>query len=507
MTKRIFCLLLAALMILPMAACNESTPAETTGTAVTTAPTSGDSEPVAETTADPDADSLPETMDFDNAEVNILTRTGSKAVAREFAIEEITADRVEDAVYLRNEAVMDRLNIKLGFVKTDDTEHLPTQTQARIRQMNQAGTNEFNIVTNHMGQNSTCILEGCYQDITPLEYLDLGAKWWNQDFNDIGNVDGAMYQVTGEIALTMISGMYVMFFNKELWEDHNPDGASMYDIVRNKEWTMDKMIEICEGVYVDENGDGNRDDGDTYGFVQLAGMSLIHDAFSGAANLTFCELGEDGYWHMALHKDERTFLFMEKMNQLLFDSGATRLWKSESGGEMTKFAEGTTLFECWMLGEGVQKLADSDVEYGVIPLPMLDDAQGKYTSFVHNGSSVISIPRTIGEEELPLLGATLEALAAENYRAVVPEYFDVALKGRYANAPEDAEMMDLVRSTVTTNFFNLYNTQLNSISAQFRNFFGGDTARTDAASFFAAWANSVDIRVQILMDKMVDLTE
>ena len=50
--------------------------------------------------------------------------------------------------------------------------------------------------------------------------------------------------------------------------------------------------------------------------------------------------------------------------------------------------------------------------------------------------------KTIAEPEPEFIGIMCEALCAESYRQVMPACFDVCLKQRCAQSPEDAEMTD-----------------------------------------------------------------
>ena len=56
----------------------------------------------------------------------------------------------------------------------------------------------------------------------------------------------------------------------------------------------------------------------------------------------------------------------------------------------------------------------------------------------HEAMSVL-----VTEPDLEFIGTMCEVLCAESYKQVMPAYFDVCLKQRYASSPEDAEMMDL----------------------------------------------------------------
>jgi hypothetical protein len=45
--------------------------------------------------------------------------------------------------------------------------------------------------------------------------------------------------------------------------------------------------------------------------------------------------------------------------------------------------------------------------------------------------------------DLDFIGVLTEAMCAGAYKEIVPAYYDVALKQRYASSPDDAEMIEL----------------------------------------------------------------
>ena len=124
--SRLVCLLLVALMLLPIAACgnpqdddtskpDETTPAVDVGATTTPA----DSEVVTEAPSNTDAngylkDDLDPTLNFNDKQFTLLY--WSDREHEEFYVETQTGDLVDDAIYDRNIAVEERLGIKFNYV-------------------------------------------------------------------------------------------------------------------------------------------------------------------------------------------------------------------------------------------------------------------------------------------------------------------------------------------------------------------------------------------------------
>ena len=92
--------------------------------------------------------------------------------------------------------------------------------------------------------------------------------------------------------------------------------------------------------------------------------------------------------------------------------------------------------------------------YGILPTPKYDEHQQDYYSYVHDQYSIFMIPITVRSPEMS--GAVLEAMAYESYKTLTPAYFEVALKGRYANDPESRKMLDMISNNVLVDTAIIY---------------------------------------------------
>ena len=125
MTKKVLSLILAVLMILPMAVACAETPTEgettTAGpTAITTAPAA--SEEIPEET-EFTSKTLPADLKFNGETVTILSRDAS-FVSDELWVDDQNGSMVNDAIYKRNEKVMEQLNVKFESIKLSGDAYL-----------------------------------------------------------------------------------------------------------------------------------------------------------------------------------------------------------------------------------------------------------------------------------------------------------------------------------------------------------------------------------------------
>lgn len=108
-------------------------------------------------------------------------------------------------------------------------------------------------------------------------------------------------------------------------------------------------------------------------------------------------------------------------------------------------------------------------DFAIIPPPKLDEAQETYLTTLHDGTTILGIPMTATAGTIEAVCATLEALAAESYKSLTPVYLDVALKNKYTRDEQSAEMIDLIRQNIVSDFGFQYT------ETGFNNFFRNQT--------------------------------
>lgn len=100
-------------------------------------------------------------------------------------------------------------------------------------------------------------------------------------------------------------------------------------------------------------------------------------------------------------------------------------------------------------------------------------------------------------KDLEMSGIITEALCAESYRTVIPVYYDVVLKTKNSRDEESAEMIDIIRDTLTFDLGYLCSTSLSEIGHIFVNLIRENA--TDLASRYATRESAA----QTALDEML----
>ena len=97
---------------------------------------------------------------------------------------------------------------------------------------------------------------------------------------------------------------------------------------------------------------------------------------------------------------------------------------------------------------GTRSMQETDVDYGVIPMPKYNTDQKEYRTTITNLYSLYTVFAGSTKEQANRAGAVLECLASEGYRTVSPMVFEVCLKVRYANDSDSGKMYDIIHDGV-----------------------------------------------------------
>jgi hypothetical protein len=445
MSKRILAAIIAAALLIPSAACSQSgDPSDTiaAGTSETSSSTTSEPAEQTETGRADIKDSLPD-YNWEGREYRVAQNTN---VGYEFFVEDMTGEATNDAVYNRNIAIEERFNVKIVPTNFSSGSETINQTSTAIL----AGENAWDIVSHLAYMSYSPISKGVYQNWLDVNYVDFTAPWWNKLANDTCTFNGIAYTATGDINVTALLFTYGMFFNMRLTEENGMTASSLYNAVYDGKWTIDYFISLCSDIYTDVNGDGEKDKGDIFGYVAHPGISS--DAWLAAFDQPISGKDENGLPTPKFMTD-KTVSALEKISDFYYNKTGT-LAPAEAEGEVPMFADGKVVFVPSIFNDAFNTYRYMDDAYGILPYPKWDEAQKNYLTNARDQYTVLCVPKTV--EDTDFVGMITEALAAESYRYVYPAYYDIALKGKYSEDADTANMIDIIMKGRSFDFSYLF---------------------------------------------------
>ena len=451
MKQRLISLLLVLAMMASSAAllsCSSGTENADGAAANTETPSASEEEVAVETEEQKDSlearmdvsDELPEKK-FDGRTFAII---GDDACTDHYLSEELSGEPVNDAVFERNTELSERFDITLDAVVYPES-NIAGQAQNSVV----AGDDAFQMMACHiiyLGMSATNDYMYNWYD---LPYVNFDQPWWSDStVSDLKYKDKAFIAI-GDFALSALGSTYCMFYNKEMATNYGlPD---MYELVAEGGWTIDKQYEFSEGVYTDANGDGQRDQNDTYALTTDCKSNA--NAYLWAFGKKIATQQED-FTYVLDYYDEKLVALVEKLYNLYYETDYVYFDTTSHGIGQVVFPLGNNLFTNGNIGWMNGVLRDVEFDYGTIPYPKWDELQPDYYTSVDGGHEGLAILKSIQDPEF--VGIISEALNAESWKRVVPAYYDVSLKFKGARDEQSIEMLDRIVNSRIFDFGYVY---------------------------------------------------
>ena len=417
--KRYVCLALALLMIFVLASCGEK----------------GNNEKESANFSDVDTDFVShiEIEDMDGYNFRILTRSG---MLKDQFIEEETGDIINDAVYRRNETVKNLFNIDITAIESSSASADDALNTIL------AGDDQFDIIFPHTRVAFSYAIQNAVVDFKSISTIDLTKEWWSQDIVDSCSVNNHLYVLDGDISTHRLQYAFTMFFNKRIFDELGLDYP--YQSALDGTWTFDEFSKLVKLGSKDLNGDGLlKPEDDQFGYYTWNWYGPINVLYSGGQRIY--SKNAKGIPVLSLNSTKTVEIFSKYF--ALTKTDDVRLYnqqKSEDDPAGNLFNEGRAMFADKGLGnaKGMRSMND---EFGILPWPKFtkDD---QYATIVNGHASLMVMPITVNDYEMS--GKIIEALCAFGNRDVIPAFYDVSLKTKFARDYESEAMIDLVKDSI-----------------------------------------------------------
>ena len=273
----------------------------------------------------------------------------------------------------------------------------------------------------------------------------LNQDYWYTSWNDNTTVNNKLYTVVGDASLEILENIEVIYFNKAMT---NSLGLDMYQLVNDKEWTLDQMNDIGKqfagGSETTDTSDDSYgvvvDNHSTAAMIYTSGIKLTEIDEYGAISLIAQSRGVNSEIHAKLKE-----IFLSTDNY--WDKNTAR---SNVGVKTNLFVNGKTAFyaNCLYVGGNITKSASEDFEFGILPAPLYAEGDD-YISTAY-GVSVFGIPKS--SVDLHFSAMILDALNFHSWNTVVSGFFDSSMKAQLAAGSDDAKMLDLARNNLYFDF-------------------------------------------------------
>lgn len=496
--RRVLCLFLALLMTVPFAGCSSGEAVESTETVG--AESTENTETETETETEPlVSDELPES-DFEGYTYMIYNanpESNDWFTTVFVTMEEDSGDAVPSAIFQRNVAVEDRLNIKIEE---------SYQTGSQIKNAITAADGNFDMSLMQGADTLSLSRNGYLLDLYSLPYQNFDKPWWDSNAAEQLSLCGRLFMGVGDFLTTPIDETICTFVNKNILEDHQLDDP--YALVRDGKWTIDKLGEMGLTACQDVNGDGVYDDNDDYGLLSWRGVLYCYLIYGSGSRIM--EKNADDVPVVTFNSESFISAF-EKIVNICHANGDTFLYDAEMKNNTKGLSNNHRVQEIMFPGNQSlfwieciswsKALRDMEANFGILPCPKYDEAQSQYYNYNNGNFFGISVPSSVSDRNRTSI--ILEALNSMSTRTVRDAYYETMLKTKYSRDVESADMVDIIFDTQVYDcsvVFGIGSAKTNIYTMASKN-------NSDLASFYQKQSASLEKNITKLVDDYAKLGE
>ncbi|MBP5255494.1 MAG: hypothetical protein J6Z80_00405 [Clostridia bacterium] len=441
------------------------------------------------TPADDDRDlSRFSSIDLDGMTVNILSRAYPRH-ENELTVDADSEpkDFILASVYQRQIRTEAALKVKIVNTRVEpDNEHGGQNViPSIVASMDPA----FDIYASSFYATSTLATQGTFKNLFDVPTIDLDREYWSDYFNGKAQIGNRLYLTTGDLATSALRFLFVTFFNKELVDEYKIKDP--YEMVDDGTWTYNTMYEIVKDIYVDLNSDQTVDEADFYGLGLNNYLGV--DAYTSAFNMPTISINKDGDAEIVVNVNK----YADVVNKLytLFWQTQGVLNRQDPDGIADVFAQNRLIFaQSWLYNCEKIVMRDMENDYGIIPYPKYNENQKNYYSFGHDQITVVCIPKSSQKAEEA--GYVLEVMGALSRSTTIDQYYENALKGRYARDEKSHDMLDMIRKNFLLDTGWIYCESTELMSRMLRTMIEGKSK--NFMSFYQTYSGSFEDSVDRL---------
>lgn len=397
--------------------------------------------------------SIPDTVTGNGSKIVIQTEgwaNYSPLDILDIGITEMNNDGINDAAYTRDRRIEETLDVE---IEVREYGHYPESYQV-LSDLVSSGDCDIDFCVMRSAIFTTAITNDLLVDLNTddLVYFDPDKSWWDRNSYDSLSIANIHYGITGDFTTADDLTYWCVYFNKQINSDLQLENP--YEIVKNGEWTYDKMFEMASKAAKDLDGIDGMTDSDQWG------VSMIRDILGGALNtvgINIVEKDENDLPYLSF-KSESNISKMQHLLELFYNDEYVYCFANRPAGtkdEVSIFTSGNTLFTIGGVYYGPQ-MRNSDTEFGMLPMPKYDSSQEYISATSPLFLSILCTPKT-NKDNNELKGAFMELYSYLGSELVVPEFYDRLLKWKVASDDESREMMDYIFNNTAYDIGGLFN--------------------------------------------------
>ncbi len=385
---------------------------------------------------------------------------------------ESEATAVNSAVAERTALIEETLKVNIVEIPVVSSKRMGTADSdflIAVKNDISGGLNEYDVLMPCTRDAAVLAKDGNLLDLyTEAANINPDNVWWSQQFNTDVAIGDCLYFMIGDIGWVNKNATMFVAFNKEMMDDNHLCAEygynTMYEMVDDYQWTIDKLFEMSKAVYLDNNQNGKCDTGDQNG---LAGQNSLVSWLLFSCGERIATVQSDGYPRLSIY-NQRAVKVIEQIQEYTHDNQngfiSANDYFSVSSVPVTdvtvpEFTGGRCLFFMDAV-LNMNLIRDMAQDFGIVPMPMYDEAQHQYYSSVSYWSSdTLCLPNSYvsDTDRLSMVSDVVEAMSAASRAIVNDVYYQQTLQNQITRDEESERMLDVIFESRTVELANIYN--------------------------------------------------
>jgi len=380
-------------------------------------------------------------IDWDGATFHVSYNGGTVERNLDFIAEDTNGEALNDAVYNRNLAIAEKYNLVLTYERINDSNIMNS-----VRIANGSGEETFQLVEANQPTSMSMAIEGYVHRYSELTCVNTSKPYWFASALAGSSIAGENYFAYCDANVYSFAETPCTIFNKKVAEDFKI--TNIYQLVKDRKWTFSQMIEMAKTVNGDLDGDQKITKVDRLG--QISGPFAIDCLLSGTGYMTISKDDKD---LPVLNINNETFInIVEAISDVCSEENGFFLgsrwgdtFETNQTWPLEAMTENRALFR---IGNFfcVEELRSTDCEYGIVPIPMVNENQKDYKIHMQsNENGAIMVPCCVVDPYN--VSSVLEDIAYLSSKSVMPTYQTILIEGKSVRDVESLECLRIIRES------------------------------------------------------------
>jgi len=404
---------------------------------------------------------------YEGEDVNILCWDSEHREFEVLKTELSGSDPLLEGIYARNIHVSEALGLNLIFNEQDDDSGKAASMLKYVEMQADGGT-PIDVIALYsrtaglLSQKGHLLPVNYYSD-----YINLDNSWYPDPLVEETNIRGNIYYVSGDISTNLLYLTYGFVFNKDVLAANPGIGITaddLYKLVEDQKWTLEEMYKLVGSYWVDFDENGVKSINDSFG---LRSYNYHLDAFYVGSGMKYVVVDNNTTDPTKLvqiatdYTSQKAIDLADELGELMSSNYA---YNDESCAK--NFANTDRDLAFLSRVRDIQKIHDSensDMSYGVLPVPKYDLAQADYKCVAGNPLTLWGISADSVDHDREVIAAAVIELSGYYAQTDTTEaIFETLFKGRYSEFPEDADSFDIIRRTTSFDIGRIFTKVLSS---------------------------------------------